>query len=171
MNLHLKDKVILVTGGAKGIGEAIVRLLVEEGAVAVILDQDREASNLLVSKLGENCITFHVNLSSSRECEFTVNEIMKSLGRIDGLVNNAGRNDSIGLEKGTPDKFIESLNNNAGHYYYMAHYCLPFLKKSKGSIVNIGSKTAITGQGNTSGYAAAVLLYGKTASSGNDDKG
>lgn len=155
MNLHLKDKVVLVTGGAKGIGAAIVNLLIEEGAVTVILDQDRQTSNLLISKLGENCIAFHVNLSSSRECEFTVNEIIKRLGRIDGLVNNAGRNDSIGLEKGTPDKFIESLNNNAGHYYYMAHYCLPFLKKSKGSIVNIGSKTAITGQGNTSGYAAA----------------
>ncbi len=155
MNLHLQDKVFIVTGGAKGIGEAIVRLLVEEGAVAVILDQDKQAADLLATQLGKNCVAFTVNLNSSRECELTVNEIMNRLGRVDGLVNNAGRNDSVGLEKGTPESFINSLNNNTGHYYYMAHYCLPSLKKSKGSIVNIGSKTAITGQGNTSGYAAA----------------
>src|SRR5260221_14265705 len=84
-----------------------------------------------------------------------VDQVANQFGKIDGLVNNAGVNAGIGLEKGTPSKFRESLINNPGHYYSMAHFSLPFLKKSKGSIVNISSKTALTGQSNTSGYAAA----------------
>src|SRR5690606_13748470 len=76
-------------------------------------------------------------------------------GRIDGLVNNAGVNDGVGLESGSYRQFVDSLHKSLIHYYLMAHHALPALKASKGSIVNIGSKTAETGQGNTSGYAAA----------------
>jgi NAD(P)-dependent dehydrogenase (short-subunit alcohol dehydrogenase family) len=155
MDLHLKSKVIIVTGGAKGIGESIVRLLAEEGAIPIILDNDAMAGKKLASELGNENLFAPMDLTCSEECKKVTDKIITQFGEIDGLVNNAGRNDSVGLEKGTPDKFIESLNNNAGHYYYMAHYCLPYLKKSKGSIVNMGSKTSLTGQGNTSGYAAA----------------
>jgi L-fucose dehydrogenase len=70
-------------------------------------------------------------------------------------VNNAGTNDGVGLENGSPVDFLKSVERNLGHYYYLAHYALASLKKSKGSILNISSKTAITGQGNTSGYVAA----------------
>ena len=82
-------------------------------------------------------------------------EVLQQFGRIDGLVNNAGVNDGVGLEKGNYEKFMASLHKNLVHYYLMAHYALPALKASKGSIVNIGSKTAETGQGGTSAYAAA----------------
>lgn len=155
MDLHLKDKVIIVTGGAKGIGEAIVRLLVEEGAIPVILDKDEQSSKKILSEIHNKGYFIKTDLTSSVACQKAVDEIHSQYNRIDGLVNNAGFNDGIGLEKGTPEKFIESLNNNAGHFYFMAHYTLPFLKQNKGSIVNIGSKTAVTGQGNTSGYVAA----------------
>ena len=64
-------------------------------------------------------------------------------------------NDGVGLENGTYEKFMESLHRNVVHYYLLAHYALPELIKSKGSIVNISSKTAETGQGGTSAYAAA----------------
>ena len=64
-------------------------------------------------------------------------------------------NDGIGLEHGSYEKFMESLHKNVVHYYLMAHHALPYLIKSKGAIVNISSKTAETGQGNTSAYAAA----------------
>jgi len=76
-------------------------------------------------------------------------------GRLDGLVNNAGINDKVGLATGDPEKFVASLQRNLLHYYNMAHYALPHLTKSRGTIVNISSKTALTGQGNTSGYVAA----------------
>jgi L-fucose dehydrogenase len=155
MDLHLKDKIIIVTGGAKGIGEAIVRLLAEEEAIPVILDKDEESSNKILKDLNGNGLFIKADLTSSDACKHAVDEIQSKYKRIDGLVNNAGFNDGIGLENGTPQKFITSLNNNAGHFYFMAHYSLPFLKLHKGSIVNIGSKTSVTGQGNTSGYVAA----------------
>ena len=81
--------------------------------------------------------------------------VIEKFGRIDGLVNNAGVNDDVGLEKGDYTRFMESLHKNLVHYYLMAHFALPYLKESKGSIVNITSKTADTGQGNTSAYAAS----------------
>ena len=155
MDLHLKNKVIIVTGGAKGIGEAIVRLLANEAAVPVILDKDEQASKKIINDIHNKGFFIKTDLTSSSACKNAVNEIQSQYNRIDGLVNNAGFNDGIGLEKGSPEKFIESMINNAGHYYFMAHYALPLLKLHKGSIVNIGSKTSLTGQGNTSGYVAA----------------
>jgi L-fucose dehydrogenase len=84
-----------------------------------------------------------------------VQAVLNQTQRIDGLVNNAGVNDSVGLATGNYEKFLSSLHKNLIHYYLMAHYSLSELIRNKGSIVNIGSKTADTGQGNTSAYAAA----------------
>jgi len=70
-------------------------------------------------------------------------------------VNNAGINDGVNLEHGDTERFLASLRKNLIHYYEMAHFALPELKKSRGAIVNIGSKVAETGQGGTSAYAAA----------------
>jgi L-fucose dehydrogenase len=158
MNLHFDNKVIIVTGGAKGIGEGIVRVLASEGAIPVIVGRN-EADNL---KLAEELISqgfqaFQVlaELTKPEECEKTVKEVLAKYGRIDGLVNNAGVNDGIGLESGNYEGFIASLHKNLVHYYLMAHHALPALKASKGSIVNITSKTADTGQGGTSAYAAS----------------
>ena len=84
-----------------------------------------------------------------------VEKVIAEFGRIDGVVNNAGVNDGVGLENGNYESFIASLHKNLVHYFLIAHYALPELKKSKGAIVNIGSKTAETGQGGTSAYAAS----------------
>jgi L-fucose dehydrogenase len=70
-------------------------------------------------------------------------------------VNNAGINNEVGLEHGSPERFAASLKDNLVHYYTITQTTLPFLKQSLGSIVNMASKVAITGQGGTSGYAAA----------------
>src|SRR5436190_1821798 len=115
MDLHLKEKIILVTGGGKGIGEAIVRLIAEEGAVPVILDKDEASSNKIIADIRKGHF-IKTDLTSSLACQKAVEEIASRYGRIDGLVNNAGFNDGIGLEKGSPEKFIESMNNNAGHF-------------------------------------------------------
>ncbi len=154
MDLHLKDKVIVVSGGAKGIGKAICLQLLEDGAVPVVLDKDEVAGKELTKEFPR--IHFiSIDLNDAFACKKCIEKAEKTLGHIDGLVNNAGFNDGVGLEKGTPQKFIQSLHSNIGHFYYLAHYCLEYLKKTKGTIVNIGSKVALTGQGNTSGYAAA----------------
>jgi L-fucose dehydrogenase len=154
MDLHLKNKVIIVTGGARGIGKSIARALVEEGAISVIIDKSEESIRTLPDS-SQKSHFFKADLSSAEACKNIIEEIVNEFGHIDGIVNNAGNNDGIGLEKGTPEAFVKSLTNNAGHFYYMVHYALPSLKASRGSIVNIGSKTSITGQGGTSGYVAA----------------
>jgi L-fucose dehydrogenase len=154
MDLHLKDKVFIVTGGAKGIGKAICMQLLEEGAVPVVLDKDESAGSEFAQKY-KRAQFIGIDLGDVAACQRAVEDTHKRFGHIDGLVNNAGFNDGVGLEKGDPKRFVQSLTSNAGHFYFLAHHALPHLKKSKGSIVNIASKVAITGQGNTSGYAAA----------------
>lgn len=157
MDLHLKTKIIVVTGGAKGIGAAIVRACAREGAVPVILDRDKDAAKALQAELipAAKCWRLDLDLCSAESCARAVQEVAKEFGRIDALVNNAGINDKIGLEHGGPTQYVASLQRNLVHYYSMAHYALPHLKHAKGSIINIGSKTAVTGQGGTSGYASS----------------
>ena len=158
MDLHLKDKIIIVTGGAKGIGEGIVKVLAREGAIPVIIGRSKEdnlATAEAIKAEGGKAFQVVAELSVPQLCEFAVKEVVRQFGRIDGLVNNAGVNDGVGLENGNYQNFVASLHKNVIHYYLMAHHALPELKKSKGSIVNITSKTADTGQGGTSAYAAA----------------
>ena len=158
MDLQLKDKVVLITGGAKGIGAAIVRACAQEQAIPVIVDRDVKASEQLASELrssGARTEFIAVDLSAPDNCLKAVEECIAKFGRLDALVNNAGINDGVGLERGTPAEFVNSLGRNLLHYYNMAHYALRYLKTARGSIVNISSKTAVTGQGNTSGYVAA----------------
>jgi L-fucose dehydrogenase len=158
MDLLLKDKVVIVTGGAKGIGAAIVQTCAAEGAVPVIVGRDADEGGKLQREIraqGGRCGLITVELGSAESCEQSVAKTVAEFGRLDGLVNNAGRNDKVGLEEGNPAEYVASLNRNLVHYYSMAHYALPHLKRARGSIVNIGSKTAVTGQGSTSGYASS----------------
>lgn len=154
MNLELTDKVIIVTGGAKGIGAGITRSLAAEGAIPVVVGRDANDNNAIIKEMGAG-YAVTAELTHPEQCENAVITTIEKFGRIDGLVNNAGVNDSVGLEKGNYESFIASLHKNLVHYYLMAHHALPELIKSKGSIVNIGSKVAETGQGNTSAYAAS----------------
>lgn len=156
MDLHLHDKVVIVTGGGAGIGGAISLQLAREGAIPVILDRhpldpefDDELSYLCASR------TVHqVELNDEAACAAAVEATRRYFGGIDGLVNNAGVNDGAGLGAGRT-AFVRSLEANLIHCYVMAHLCEASLKERRGSIVNISSKTALTGQGDTSGYVAA----------------
>lgn len=158
MDLGIKENIIVVTGGANGIGAGIVAVLAAEGAIPVILDNDGDHMNKVVEQYAQKGMRVggvKVDLTRPNQCETAVEKILSEFGSIHGLVNNAGINDGVGLEDGTQEAFLESLNRNLVHYYTMAQLLLPELKKNKGSIVNIGSKIATTGQGGTSAYAAA----------------
>lgn len=158
MDLQLKEKVIIVSGGAKGIGEGIVKVLAAEGAIPVIIGRSEEDNLLTVKDIeatGGKCFQVKAELSNPEECKQAVESVIKQFNRIDGLVNNAGANDGVGLENGNYEKFMASLHKNLIHYYLLVHHALPELKKTKGAIVNITSKTADTGQGGTSAYAAS----------------
>mgnify|MGYP000270935325 CR=1 FL=1 len=156
MNLHLQDKVIIVTGGGSGIGAAISLGLAEEGAIPVIF-ANQPLPPPLAAQLDQRqpqSLFVQVELRDEAQCAAAVSSVLERFGRIDGLVNNAGVNDNVGLDAGR-EAFIESLEKNLIHYYLMAHLCVEALKASQGAIVNIGSKTALTGQGGTSGYTAS----------------
>jgi L-fucose dehydrogenase len=158
MDLQLSNKVIIVSGGAKGIGAGIVKLLASESAIPVIIGRS-EADNLKlvheVEASGGAAWQYTAELSNPESSLEAIQAVLGKFNRIDGLVNNAGMNDGVGLENGDYEGFMKSLHRNLVHYYLLAHHALPSLIKSKGSIVNISSKTAETGQGNTSAYAAA----------------
>ncbi len=129
-----------------------------ENAFPIIIGRN-ENDNLKmlqeITDLGLKADYFTAELTVPESCKTIIDAILAKYGRIDGLVNNAGVNDGIGLENGTYEGFMESLHKNVVHYYLLAKNALPALKQSKGSILNIGSKTAETGQGGTSGYAAS----------------
>ncbi|WP_077032820.1 SDR family oxidoreductase [Pelomonas sp. KK5] len=144
MDLHLQGKVVLVTGGAAGIGAAIAAGLAQEGAVPVVLDRKAAADH-------EH---HQLDLTDEAACAAAVQATLARHGRIDGLVNNAGVNDGVDLSAGRA-AFMRSLEANLIHCYVLAHLCQDALKASRGAIVNIASKTALTGQGRTSGYVAA----------------
>jgi L-fucose dehydrogenase len=158
MDLEIGGKIVIVTGGAKGIGEATVRALVAEGAVPVIVDRDGAAGERVVDEMtarGARCELVVRDLAEPGECQAAMDDVVQATGRLDALVNNAGLNDGVGIEDGTAEAFMTSLRRSLVHYFEMTHFALPFLKQSRGAIVNVSSKVALTGQGGTSGYAAA----------------
>jgi L-fucose dehydrogenase len=121
-------------------------------------DKDTPAAEQLTNELRQtsrNLNSILTELTSAQACKAAVDFTLQNFSRLDALVNNAGINDGIGLASGSPEKFLASLERNLLHIYNLTHYALPALKKSRGAIVNISSKTAVTGQGNTSGYVAA----------------
>jgi L-fucose dehydrogenase len=156
MDLGLTDKVVLVTGGGAGIGGAISRALAAEGAVPVILARRMPEPGFMdaLQEVQPKAQVILADLAQDEDCARAVDQARAAFGRIDGLVNNAGTNDGVGLEAG-PAAFRASLDQNLLHYYTLAHLCLHDLKAAKGAIVNISSKTALTGQGSTSAYVAA----------------
>ncbi|OJA79314.1 short-chain dehydrogenase [Burkholderia ubonensis] len=156
MDLNLQHKVVIVTGGASGIGAAISTRLADEGAIPVVFARHApdDAFWRDLQRRQARAAFVAVELQDDAQCRAAVEQAVARFGRLDGLVNNAGVNDRVGLDAGR-DAFVASLERNLIHYYVMAHYCVPHLKAARGAIVNVSSKTAVTGQGDTSGYCAA----------------
>ncbi|WMI66198.1 SDR family oxidoreductase [Aestuariibaculum sp. YM273] len=159
MDLHLKDKVVVVTGaaGIKGsIGETIVQRLADEGAIPVIVCRNDRGFGYEkeLQEKGVDSIFIKTDLTDPVQIEAAVKTIAEKYGRIDALINNVGVNDGAGLDASIDD-FMWSLKLNLVSFFAMTKYCLPYIKASKGNILNIGSKVGMTGQGGTSGYAAS----------------
>ena len=156
MDLKLAGRPVIVTGGGSGIGAAISLALAHEGAIPIIFGRSPLPVEFeLALRSIQPAARFHrLELTDEAACREAVSEAGQACGGLYGLVNNAGVNDNVGLEDGR-ERFAASLERNLTHYYVMAHWCLPWLRTSRGAIVNISSKTAVTGQGHTSGYAAA----------------
>jgi len=157
MDLQLKEKVIFVTGGGKGIGSGITLALAREGAIPIILSR-----SAILPEFKEKLETMtkqyefiQVDLNETDKIQPIVEAVVKRWGSIYGIVNNAGANDNKDLETTSWQEFEKSLHGNLTHYYALVHSAVQYLKDSHGAILNISSKTALTGQGKTSAYAAA----------------
>jgi len=154
MDLGLRDKIVLVTGGAKGIGAATVKAFLAEDCKVVIVDRDTEAGPFLAKSSGSKASFVEADLTNLKSCKQAVEQTVSWFGGLDVLVNNAGFNDGLGIET-SPEDFMTSVKNNLLHVYAMTHYALPQIRKGPGCILNLGSKVSVTGQGKTSAYAAA----------------
>lgn len=154
MDLGLKGKRIIVTGGGAGIGSAISMTLAEEGATPIVVARRAPEGDFMDRLRALGPAEFiRADLAKDDDCRAAVAQAQKG-GRIYGVVNNAGRNDSLGLET-SPQAFRASLDQNLLHYYTLVHLLAEDIKAETGAIVNISSKTAVTGQGQTSAYVAA----------------
>jgi L-fucose dehydrogenase len=171
MDLRLKGKVVLVTGGAKGIGAAVARACALEAALPVIVSRDSETVQKLQSELrnaGTTCELIHADLSTPSAYAKVIQEAVKAFGRIDALVNSVEGNSEVGRESGNPADFVASLDRGLTHYYNITHFALPHLKPTKGVIINIASETdtaesaCMTGglRALTREWAAELLPYG-----------
>ncbi len=157
MDLRLKDKVVIVTGGTKGIGEGIVRSMAAEGAHVYMVNRAGKEGPRIEKELtrkGLNVIYLAAELTEVQECKKVVDAAIACFGRIDVLVNNAGYNNQVDL-RSEPEAFMSGLRDNLIHYYALVHYSHDTLIENHGNVVNIGSHVSITGQGHTSAYVAA----------------
>ena len=146
-----------ITGVSTGIGHACASVLIERGSRVFGSVRTQADAEGLQREFGERFVPLLCDVTHESAVQRAAETVERYLEgeTLDGLVNNAGINDRVGLEHGSPKEYLASLERNLLHYYTMAHFCLPYLKTSQGSIVNISSKTAVTGQGGTSGYASA----------------
>ena len=152
MDLQLRDKAIIITGGAKGIGAAAARVFAAEGCRVAIAGRSATEGEALAREV--DGIFIEAELAEESACKTVVKETLAAFGRIDVLVNNAGLNDGKGLDT-SPEEFVASVDTNLSHVFALAHLCREELAKHEGAIVNVSSKVAVSGQGDTSGYAAA----------------
>ena len=153
MDLGLHDSVALVTGGCRGIGRAIVELLRAAGARVVVADRELALGEQLAAA-DPGVVFVGGELRDEAVCARAVATASERFGRLDALVHNAGRNDGVGLDAGCA-AFEASLRDNLVPAYALMHYASGLLAQARGSVTLLGSKVAVTGQGGTSGYAAA----------------
>ena len=130
MDLELSGKVVLVTGGAKGIGAAMVQAFAVEGGKVAVIDRDQEAGVALGESLGAEVQFIAADLSEGQACRQAVEQTVAAFGGVDVLVNNAGFNDGLGLEA-SPEQFMSSVRSNLLHVYAMTHHALPYLRTGR----------------------------------------
>ncbi len=159
MDLGLAGKVVILNGGAGkegSIGETLLHRLIAEGAFPAILDKSERGFGYTerINKKGGNAFFSQTDVTIPDQVEGAMHAISEKYGKIDAIINIVGLNDGVGLNA-SYEQFMDSLKLNLASYFLVVKHALPLLKKSKGTILNIGSKVALTGQGGTSGYAAA----------------
>ena len=169
----LREKVVLITGGASGIGETIVENFLQQGSKVVFIDKDKENGLQLVSRLQKydfNAIFKECDLVNIDNLKTTINQIHSEIGPISILVNNAANDDRHDIDSVTPDYWDSRMNVNLRHYFFASQFAYKHMKDlKKGSIINIGSFSWMLGQGGMPGYTTAKsAIMGLTRSLARD---
>lgn len=158
----LNNKVAIVTGAARGIGEAIALKLAEHGAhiaFTYVSDSSSEKATALQEKLqalGVNAKAYQSNAGDFAQSETLVNDVLKAFGSIDICVNNAGISKDNLLLRMSPDQWDEVINTNLRSVFNMTKQVIrPMMKAKSGSIINMSSIIGITGNAGQSSYAAS----------------
>ena len=155
----LKDKVVLITGGASGIGETIVENFLQQGSKVVFFDKEKELGLKLVSKLNNykyKAIFKECDLINIDDLKSIINQIREEVGLISILVNNAASDERHDIDSVTPEYWDNRMNVNLRHYFFTIQSVYKDMKQlGKGAIVNIGSFSWMLGQGNMPGYTTA----------------
>ena len=124
MDLHLEGKVVILTGGFKGIGKGIALRLAKEGTIVAVINRDdgtAEQFDAEMKAITDNYRTYLMDLNDTDDIAPIVEDVVKTYGHIDGLVNNAGRNDNLDLDHTSWREFEQSLHGNLTHYYELGH--------------------------------------------------
>ncbi|MGI6777241.1 MAG: SDR family NAD(P)-dependent oxidoreductase [Acetivibrionales bacterium] len=171
--MNVKDKVIIITGGAGGLGSAIAKLLSEKGAKVYLLDLDEQRGNEITEKLiknGGNTHFYKIDLTSESEWKAVVNDIVATAGRIDVLINNAGINIRKPIEEMSIDEWQKMMLVNTGSIFLGCKYTIPVMRgQGGGTIINTSSVCGLIGHKYTpEAYTAskgAVTLFTKAVAS------
>jgi len=153
----LKGKIVLITGGGSGIGEAITRAFIAQGCNVGFLDYDKEVSQRLVDELASDRLHFeYCDLRDIDALKQSVKAVSAALGHINVLVNNAARDDRHTLESVTSEYFDERIATNIKHQLFASQAVVADMEKAGGgSIINMGSTSWMIGQGGMPCYTTA----------------
>lgn len=158
----LQDKVVIVTGAARGIGAGIALKLAEHGAhiaFTYVSESSADKAAALQEKLtaaGVNAKGYRSNAALFGECETLVNEVVKEFGTVDVCVNNAGISKDNLLLRMTPESWDEVLQTNLKSVFNMTKQVIrPMMKKKSGSIINMSSVIGLMGNAGQGSYAAS----------------
>ncbi len=158
----LRGKVVVITGGASGIGEELVRSFVNQQAKVAFLDIDSESGSALAKTL--NCLFFQCDVKDITQLQLSISEISKQYGDIDVLINNAGSDDHHAIEDLTQAYFDERINTNLRHYLFAIQSVIPGMARNgAGSIINLGSINWMRGKPGRVCYSLAkAAIHGLT---------
>lgn len=156
----LENKVAIITGGSRGIGEAIVLKLAESGAniAFTYVSSDEKAKSLeeKIKKSGVNAKAYKSNAGIYEDCELMVNDVIKEFGTVNICVNNAGISKDNLLLRMTPEQWDEVMITNLKSVFNMTKQVIrPMMKLKKGSIINMSSIIGMRGNAGQSSYAAS----------------
>jgi meso-butanediol dehydrogenase/(S,S)-butanediol dehydrogenase/diacetyl reductase len=155
MSSDLKDQVILLTGGATGIGRECALAYVREGAFVALLDRNLEEAAKTAKELGNRALAIHSDVSVGSEVQAAVSEVLEKFGRIDAVHNNAGIvGPSHPLHETSEDEWDELQLVNLKSVFWTTKFAFSSLAKSKGAILNTASMVGLLGQENHAAYVA-----------------